>query len=338
MRQLCCLATALLAVVWLPAAARAADEYDAVADSSAVEFIRFDWHDAKRDRTVPVKVYYPRTGAGPFPVVMFSHGLGGSREGYEYLGRHWASKGYVSVHLQHPGSDDGVWRDAGAGDKMSAMRRAAADPRNSINRPQDVSFAIDQLEKLNQETSPFQRKLDLERIGAAGHSFGAFTTLAIAGQVFAPGLNRARALADPRVKAAIPMSAPVPADKRRLEEVYAKIKTPCLHMTGTLDSSPIGNTKPEERRLPFDHANGADQFLITFKDGDHMIFSGRGRLPANVKDGEFQKLICASSTAFWDAYLKGNAKAKVWLRNDFKAILGKAGTFEVKWKSAATTE
>ena len=49
-------------------------------------------------------------------------------------------------------------------------------------------------------------------------------------------------------------------------------------MTGTKDSSPIGETTPEERRVPFDHTNGADQFLITFKDGDHMIFSGRGRM------------------------------------------------------------
>ena len=39
-------------------------------------------------------------------MIVFSHGLGGTRDGYEYLGRHWASYGYVSVHLQHKGSDD----------------------------------------------------------------------------------------------------------------------------------------------------------------------------------------------------------------------------------------
>jgi hypothetical protein len=134
------------------------------------------------------------------------------------------------------------------------------------------------------------------------------------------------------------MSAPVSANKRRLDDVYAQIKIPCLHMTGTLDSSPIGDTKPEERRLPFDHSEGSDQYLITFKDGDHMIFSGRGRLLANAKDEQFQKLICASSTAFWDAYLRGDSAAKAWLRDDFKAVLGSDGTFEVKMKKSPITE
>jgi predicted dienelactone hydrolase len=296
----------------------------------AVEVVRFDWHDAQRDRNVPVKVYFPKTGDGPFPVIIFSHGLGGTREDYEYLGRHWASHSYVSVHLQHVGSDDAVWREAAVSNRLRAMRRAAESPSNAINRPADVSFAIDQLERLNRESSPIQKKLDLDRIGVAGHSFGAFTTLAIAGQVFTPGLNRQSSLADPRVKAAIPMSAPVPANKRRLDEVYAKIKIPCLHMTGTRDASPIADTKPEERRLPFDHSNASAQFLIIFQDGDHMIFSGRERLLAKEEDAQFQKLICASSTAFWDAYLRGEEEANAWLRDDFKHVLGSNGTFELK--------
>jgi dienelactone hydrolase len=315
-----------------------AGKYQPDTSPYSVEAVRYDWLDAKRDREVPVKIYLPKTGTGPFPVIIFSHGLGGTREGYEYLGQHWASHGYVSVHLQHPGSDDGAWRGAAVADKMGAMRRAAADPRNAINRPLDVSFAIDQLEKLNKEESPLRKRLDLERIGVAGHSFGAYTTLAVAGQRFLPGGGKGTSLADPRVKAAIPMSAPVSANKRRLDDVYAQIKIPCLHMTGTLDSSPIGDTKPEERRLPFDHSEGSDQYLITFKDGDHMIFSGRGRLLANAKDEQFQKLICASSTAFWDAYLRGDSAAKAWLRDDFKAVLGSDGTFEVKMKKSPTTE
>ena len=109
--------------------------------------------------------------------------------------------GYVSVHLQHHGSDDAVWRDAGLRDAgvrngMRAMRKSAANPQNAINRPRDVSFAIDELERLNREASPWQHRLDLDHIGVAGHSFGAFTTLACAGQVFQPGLLNAGSLAD----------------------------------------------------------------------------------------------------------------------------------------------
>jgi predicted dienelactone hydrolase len=301
------------------------------AQTNTIETQRAVWHDAKRDRDVPVKIYSPRSGNGPFPVILFSHGLGGSREGYEYLGEHWAAHGYVSVHLQHLGSDEAVWRDTGLLKRKRAMQRSAADPQNAINRPRDISFAIDELERLNRDSPIWKHRLDLERIGVAGHSFGAFTTLASAGQKFQPGVAKASSFADPRVKAAIPMSAPTPKNKSRLDEVYAGVQIPCLHMTGTKDSSPIGDTTPAERRLPFDHCKNSDQFLITFKDGDHMIFSGR-TTRAEPSDKKFQRLIQQSSTAFWDAYLRADAKAKSWLTNDFKRELDDAGKFEMRLK------
>ena len=182
-------------------------EYKKSAGPYAVDVVRYDWLDQKRERKVPVKIYFPKTGDGPFPVVIFSHGLGGSREGYEYLGRHWASHGYVSVHVQHLGSDNAVWENAAPGEAMENMRKSAANLQNATNRPLDVSFAIDQMEKMNREDGPLKKRLDLGRIGVAGHSFGAFTTLAIAGETFvAPGGKEA-SMGDARVKAAIPMSS-----------------------------------------------------------------------------------------------------------------------------------
>ena len=281
---------------------------------------------------MPVRLYFPKTGKGPFPVIIFSHGLGGSRDGYAYLGRHWASYGYVSVHLQHKGSDTSVWKDNPQ--PMEAMRQAAADLRNSVNRVADVRFAIDQLTKLQRESGPLRGRLDLARIGMAGHSFGAWTTLAIAGEVFITPGGREIAVGDPRVKAAIAMSAPVPRNKDQLDKAFAGIRIPCLHMTGTLDDSPIGETKAAERRLPFDHIRGADQYLITFIGGDHMIFSGRARLSGDgAKDSMFQGLICIATTAFWDAYLKGDRRAMAFLADGgLQKVLGKEAMFEKKVK------
>ena len=91
--------------------------------------LRDEWKDTTRDRELPVKIYYPQGGAGPLPVIIVSHGLGGSRDGYEYLGRHWASYGYVSVHVQHKGSDTSVWQ--GKEKPMEAMRAAIRDIKNS---------------------------------------------------------------------------------------------------------------------------------------------------------------------------------------------------------------
>jgi predicted dienelactone hydrolase len=308
-----------------------AHAYEPPAPTGEIEVSRYEWRDAKRGREVPVKLYFPKTGAGPLPVVIFSHGLGGSREGYEYLGRHWAGCGYVAVHLQHEGSDDAVWKGAEASERMKAMKKATLDIRNALNRPRDVSFAIDQLTALNaDEISPLKGRLDLQRIAVAGHSFGGFTTMAIAGEALGP--QASTELADPRVKCAIQMSAPVSAFGQR-DHAYEQIRIPVFHMTGTKDDSPIGETKAADRRIPFDKMTQAETCLVIFKDGDHMIFSGRFREVAEnaAHDAIFHRLICAGTTAFLDSHLKDSAEACGWLMDGgYKKLVGDEGTFESK--------
>ena len=77
------------------------------------------------------------------PVVLFSHGLGGSRHGSGYLGEHWSRRGYVAVFLQHPGSDESVWRDVPTR-RLAAMRDAAS-AENFLLRVQDVPTVLDAL-------------------------------------------------------------------------------------------------------------------------------------------------------------------------------------------------
>ena len=135
----------------------------------------FTWHDASRNRDVPARIYAPTSG-GPYPVIIFSHGLGGSDKGYSYLGEYWAAHGYISVHVQHIGSDSAVLWPPGN------MQRAMKNVDNYINRPKDISFAIDQVTALNAAPGPWHGRFDLNWIGVAGHSFGAYTTMAIAGR------------------------------------------------------------------------------------------------------------------------------------------------------------
>ena len=174
-------------------------------------------------------------------------------------------------------------RGKGAADPMESMQKAAGNLANAIDRPKDVTFVLDRLKQLDGEEGPLHERLDNDRIGMAGHSFGGYTTLAAAGQVFAAPLGKPLTLGDRRVRAAIPMSAPVPKQRDKLDQAFGRIKIPCLHMTGTLDDSPIGNTKAAERRLPFDHMHLADQYLVNFVGGDHMIFSGRPRRPEKTR-------------------------------------------------------
>ena len=298
---------------------------------------KLDWHDAARDRDVPVKIYFPKSGAGPFPVIVFSHGLGGSRDGYEYLGRHWAGCGYVSVHLQHVGSDDSIWKDLPPAERAKSVQAAAMNLTNALNRPPDVQFVLGEIGQLNrEEMSPLKGRLDLKALAVAGHSFGGYTTLALAGQTFLLPLGRSKRYDEPRIKAAIQMSAPVPANRRALDETYGTITIPVMHMTGTEDFlEMLPQTSAADRRLPFDHMDHAETCLVIFQGGDHFIFSGRERVGASpellARDAVFQKLVCAGTTAFWDAYLKGRPEAKSWLLDGgYGTLLGGQAVFQKK--------
>jgi predicted dienelactone hydrolase len=294
-----------------------------------VASVSLEWKDVKRDnREVPVKIYYP-VGSGPYPVIVFSHGLGGSRDGYEYLGKHWASHGYVVVHVQHRGSDDAVWK--GSNQPLTSLKNAAADPINGVNRALDVPFVLDQLASLNKDDGRFGGKLDLEHVGMAGHSFGAWTTLAVIGRVFPGKDGKGITATEPRIKAAVAMS-PNANPGKDLDKEFGGIKVPCLHLTGTKDASPIDPAvKPEDRTLPFKHVTKADQALIVFKDGDHMVFSGRAAAAAQPNDAAIQAQVLRCSTTWWAAYLKGDAAAKAYLRDGMlKKTLGDEGTYEFR--------
>lgn len=331
----------LIAILVLTAAGcRAAAGKNASAPGKySVGVLTYEWRDDSRNRDVPVKIYYPEKAQGLLPVVIFSHGLGGSRDGYEYLGRGWASEGCVSVHVQHKGSDSDVLHSLRP---IQAMRRAAADPQNATDRPKDISFVIDRLETIDSGAGPLKGRLDMERIGVGGHSFGAYTTLAAAGMVFSMQGRREVSFADPRVKAAIAMSTPAFGSETDYDSTsgtielpiydstYGAIRIPIMHMTGTLDESPI--TSAPERRVPYDHIEGADQYLIVFTGGDHMIFSGRGRFSRKGdKDAMFQDLILRSSIKFWNAYLEGDAEAERWLKGGgLRELLAGKATLEEK--------
>ena len=293
---------------------------------SAVSVTRYDWVDPARNRPVPVKIYSPASGGGPFPLIVFSHGLGGSRETYEYLGRYWAEHGYIAVHVQHPGSDEAVWRQNEH--PVRSLRKAALDPRNAFARPLDVRFVLDRMTALNAEAGPFHGRIDLRDVGMAGHSFGAWTTLALAGQKFPERLGQ---VGDPRITAAVEMSAPI-ARFQNPDVAYGAIRIPILHLTGTRDDLPFGHSPAADRRVPFDHIRGADQYLVIFAGADHMAFAGLPfKRPAKADNSLVQSLTQKSTTAFWDAYLRHDAAARRWLSGGgFAAELGKAGRFELK--------
>ncbi|MFO0883661.1 MAG: hypothetical protein U0894_05645 [Pirellulales bacterium] len=105
--------------------------------------------DTTRDREIPLRIYLPSAKTAA-PVILFSHGLGGSRENNPYLGQHW-SRGYVVVFTQHVGSgDESVLERCCRLQRMAAMKKAA-NMQNVFLRLKDIPAVIDQLEKWNAE-------------------------------------------------------------------------------------------------------------------------------------------------------------------------------------------
>lgn len=330
------LSASLVAIVCLgwPALARA--------QGGAVEERREEWRDPTRDRTVPVKLYLPAAADGPHPVVLLSHGLGGTREGLSYLARHWAARGFFCLVVQHPGSDDGVWRDVPLAGRMRALRAAARDWRAALDRPRDVSFALDRLEAAHADpASPLHGRLDLTRAAIAGHSFGAFTALAAGGRLLVGPGGRTVDLSDRRLRCVVALSGQGSGDLARDRPAFAALRRPTLHMTGTLDDSPVTDVTPAERRVPFDLTpgpadGGAPQYLVVLAGGDHMVFSGE-RTPGLRSRGDpaldpaFHELIRRVGTAFLEAYLRDDADARAYLDGGgFERDLGAQGTFEAK--------
>ncbi len=169
----------------LVAVNQALPQYDplAVPDSFKADLIELTAKHEKQSRQVPLRIDLPAVNT-PAPVVLFSHGLGGSRDGNHFMGNHWAGRGYVAVFLQHPGSDTSVWQNTAMRERMAALRDAAS-VKNLTLRCEDVQATLDQLEKWNQtEGHVLYRRMDLEHVGMSGHSFGAHMTQAVSGQKF----------------------------------------------------------------------------------------------------------------------------------------------------------
>jgi hypothetical protein len=141
----------LLGLLAFTCMVRTAHSYDplTVPDTDRAAPLDLDVVDDDRSRTVPIRVFLPPRIAGdeptPCPVVLFSHGLGGSRAGGSFLGHHWSRRGYAVVFLQHPGSDESVWRDAPPFRRLAAMRDAAS-LENFTLRVGDVPAVLDHAE------------------------------------------------------------------------------------------------------------------------------------------------------------------------------------------------
>jgi dienelactone hydrolase len=288
----------VLSALSLAAACAVTDQSIAPPDR-AVSVAYGAWTDTTRTRTIPYKLYVP-AGNGPFPVVLHSHGLGGSRDGSTYILERVAAAGFVVVALQHSGSDTAIMERSDRRQARGRLGLASALGAAAQERYGDVPFAVAQIDAMQTTPGPLRGRLDLSRIGMSGHSFGALSTLVAAGQTVprSPG-DQWRA---PRLRAAIVYSPnkPIAGDARA---VLAPVAIPMLHFTGTADRTRFDLERtPWERTAAFQAIERADQFLIVLAGGDHTIFNGQRPTQSPTPEAH-RRLIVDETVRFWKSYL-----------------------------------
>lgn len=160
-----------------------------------------EYTDTARQRPLQVRIWYPATpdsaetqegydhafrgstatdaaylDGGRRPLVLLSHGDRGNSYNQSWLGEALAGHGYVVAAVEH-------WNNTRTNNLPEATMRV-------WDRPQDASFVLSRL----LEDPAWGSRIDPARVGAAGHSSGGYTALALAGARYDPRGMRAYCL------------------------------------------------------------------------------------------------------------------------------------------------
>ncbi|MEB3225564.1 MAG: alpha/beta fold hydrolase [Synechococcus sp.] len=238
--------------------------------------------DTKRDRTIPIDIF-----DSPQPqsqLVILSHGFAANRHFLDYLAVHLASYGYTVVTLDHPGSN--IQSLLNPGLNLDTLLPAT----EFVDRPKDIQFVLDQLERFNKEQT-LTTRFATDNVTVIGHSFGGYTALAIAGGIIDPIAIRAHCqratpltrapgdwlqcaaaklpydqlnLRDERVKQAIALN-PL-SDQIFGKQGLAQIKIPTLIVASTKDTV---TPSLAHQLKPFQQLGG-EKYLVVADGATHM--------------------------------------------------------------------
>jgi predicted dienelactone hydrolase len=215
------------------------------------------------------------------------------------------------------GSDRSLW----AGNPLALADRlqAAAQEAEATARVRDLSFALDQL-----LAGPLASHIDAGRIVAAGHSYGANTTLLAAGaEVQRDGVPMR--LRDPRIRAAIVISAPPFYGEAAPAQVLGRIGVPSLHITATEDIIRVpGYYSPAADRVAvFEATGGPAKALAVFAGGSHSIFTDRAGTGGALLNPQVKAATQALSTAFLRSVFDGDSGALPQAAQRFSGLLAR---------------
>ena len=263
-----------------------------------------DLTDPARKRRIATRAYFPNK-EGRYPVIVFSHGFGGSLNTFPNTGRIWASHGYVVLHPTHSDSllmpDPAIdpaealtmrkFREgrAGGGGLTPQVRndfvKLLDNPFYLTSRLLDVGFLLKAIRgEAPGLAKPVLDRADVRHMGMSGHSFGAYTTLVIAGSK----LTQAPKAPIPTSFAGyVSMSGQGPGRMWLTDDSFKGLAIkPMLFTTGTRDFGAAGETPPW-RLKPFDLSPAGRKYAAVV---DGFAHDGFDPAPGDVKGAELRGL------------------------------------------------
>lgn len=295
--------------------------------------------DPSRQRSFPVDLYLPQASGSLAPLIIISHGLGSDRMTFAYLAQHLASYGFAVAVPEHPGSN---------AEQLQALINGLANevtpPAELIDRPLDIKFLLDQLERT------YGKQINFQDVGVLGQSFGGYTALALAGAGInfeqlekdcAPSnislnlslvlqcraielLPKDYMLSDKRIKAAIAIN-PVGSTIFGQSE-FSEIQIPLMLVAGSDDTA--APALPEQIR-PFTWLSSPNKYLVLIEQGTHFSTLGEAQgqgipLPPQVlgPDSNIAKeYMKALSVAFFETHIAHNSDYQVYLNSSYARFL-----------------
>ncbi|MEP2057754.1 MAG: dienelactone hydrolase [Maribacter litoralis] len=211
-----------------------------------------------------------------FPLIVVSHGYVGSRYLMTYLTENLASKGYIVAAIDHT---DSTFKDANA--FQSTL----------LNRPKDIRFVINEMEKLGAKGSKnkIAGLVDVNNTAIIGYSMGGYGVLNVGGAGYSAGLGQFftgmtggssaisvnvagnaeyEKLADARIKAIVAF-APWGMERGVWDAEGLKgLKTPTFFIAGSQDD--ISGYEKGIKAI-YEGAINADRYLLTYKNARHNV-------------------------------------------------------------------
>lgn len=284
--------------------------------------------DPARNRDIEVRFRYPRTsGDGQtFPLVIISHGAGGSSDAFHDLADLIASHGYIVASPNHSDSIR-LRRRQGEqiGDPVKEIEKLAekVDP---ADRLADVRLILNSLDYVadfvpDMHDSKNVSKIDAAHVAVVGHSAGAYTAQLAMGVRTAQPDGTLASTGDPRITCGILISPQVTSSQSLTSDSWSQLALPTLVVVGSQESNAFTKETPEARRRPFDLAKPGDKYLLFVQGATHSSFAGKAavKLMGDAPETDVDTIgdtLASGVIAFLDAYLKSDKPARDYLAGD----------------------